>query len=300
MAHEHEHCLAGNGARTGMQKRLTWTLAIVLVYMAAEVAGGILTHSLALLADAGHMLSDAASLGLALFAGWIAQRPRTAERTFGYHRTEILAALANGITLVAIAVYILIEAWGRVRHPVAVRGELMMWIAVGGLVANLAGMVILHGGRNASINIRGAWLHVISDALGSVQTVVAGALIWAFGWNWADPVASILVAALVVASAWSLLREAVGVLMEGTPAHVDTRAVKEVIAGVDGVREVHDLHVWTITSGFVSLSAHVVVPARAPESVLEDVRGVVRERFGIEHSTIQLERSEGSAHGDCD
>lgn len=295
--HEHEE---GRDARAGARKRLAWTLGVVLLYMTAEVVGGILTNSLALLADAGHMLSDAASLGLALFAAWIAQRPPTPGRTFGFQRTEILAALANGVTLVAIAIYIVFAAWNRVRHPVPVRGELMMWIAVGGLLANIAGMAILHGGRNASINMKGAWLHVIADALGSVQAIVAGALIWAFGWNWADPLASIMIGLLVVWSAWSLLREAVDVLMEGVPRHVAMDAVKQALGGIEGVRAVHDLHVWTITSGFVSLSAHVKVAGRDPDLILDDARRVVRERFGIQHSTIQLEGLESCARGDCD
>lgn len=286
--------------RAGTQKRLAWTLAIVLLYMAAEVVGGILTHSLALLADAGHMLSDAASLGLALFAGWIAQRPRTPERSFGYHRTEILAALANATTLLAIAVVILIEAWGRFRHAAAVDGQPMMWVAVGGLLANLAGLAILHRGRHASLNLRGAWLHVASDALGSVQAIVAGALIWKLGWNWADPVASVIIAGLVIGSAIPLLRETVDVLMESTPGHVDAREVQAALAGIDGIHAVHDLHIWTITSGFVALSVHLNVTGREPGSVLEEARRVLRDRFGIDHSTIQLEGPEGGAHGDCD
>jgi cobalt-zinc-cadmium efflux system protein len=298
MAHGHGHDHA-SGARAGAQRRLAWTLGIVLAYMVAEVVGGILTRSLALLADAGHMLSDAASLGLALFATWIAQKPRTPERSFGYHRTEILAALVNATTLLAIAVVIVIEAWGRLRHPANVDGQPMMWVAVGGLVANLAGVAILHGGRHASLNIRGAWLHVLSDALGSVQAIVAGVLIWKLGWNWADPLASVIIAGLVVWSAIPLLRETVGVLMEATPGHVDARAVQAALAGIDGVRAVHDLHIWTITSGFVSLSAHLNVTGRDSGRVLEEARRILRGRFGIEHSTIQLDGPEGCGHGHC-
>lgn len=279
---------------------MVWTLGIVLLYMGAEAVGGFVTNSLALLADAGHMLSDAASVGLALFAMWIAQRPRTPERTFGFHRTEILAAAANGATLVVVAVYIVIAACGRLRHPPEVNGRVMMLIAVGGLFLNLAGMAILHGGRNTSLNVTEAWLHVLSDTLGSVQALAAGALIWAFGWNWADPLASVIIGVLVICSAWSLLREAVDVLMETVPRHVDAEVVRQAIGTIEGVEAVHDLHIWTITSGFVSLSAHVNVSGRDPTSVLDEARRVVRERFDIEHSTIQMEGSEDCAHGGCD
>ena len=291
---------SGHGALARNRKRLAWTLGIVLTYMVAEIIGGLISNSLALLADAGHMLSDAASLGLALFASWIAQRPRTAERTYGYHRTEILAALANGATLVVVALFIVLEAWERFRNPPEVNGAVMMAIAGGGLVVNVIGMAILHGGRDASLNMRGAWLHVLADALGSVQAIVAGILIWTLGWNWADPVASVLIGALVVWSAWSLLREAVDVLMESVPKHVDARLVEKAIRDVDGVQAIHDLHIWTITSGFVALSVHVNVEGREASQVLEETRRVVKERFGIHHSTIQLEGSEECEAGDCD
>ena len=269
--------------------------------MVAEVVGGLLTNSLALLSDAGHMLSDAGSLGLSLFALWIAARPRTPERTFGYHRTEILAALANGATLVAISVFIVVEAWGRFQSPEPVKGVPMMAVAAGGLVVNLASLWILHGGHDASLNVRGAWLHVLSDTLGSVQAIAAGALIWAFGWNWADPLASLLIALLVVWSSWSLLRDAVNVLMEATPGHVDARELERAISGVAGVDGLHDLHVWTITSGFDSLSVHVETSGRDRDEVLADVRSVVRSRFGIEHSTVQVETHEAPcANGGCE
>ena len=299
--HVHTHSHGGAEHRTASRKRLGWTLGLVLLYMVAEVAGGLLTNSLALLSDAGHMLSDAGSLGLALFALWIAARPRTPERTFGYHRTEILAALANGATLVAISVFIVVEAWGRFQSPEPVRGGPMMVVAAGGLVVNVASLLILHGGRDASLNVRGAWLHVLSDTLGSVQAIAAGALIWAFGWNWADPVASLLIAVLVVWSAWALLRDAVNVLMEATPSHVDAREIERAIGEVEGVDGLHDLHVWTITSGFDSLSVHVASSGRDRDAVLEDVRSMVRSRFGIEHSTVQVEADEAPcANGGCE
>lgn len=288
MTHSHDH----HGSKERSFKRLSMTLGLVSLYMVAEVVGGLLTNSLALLADAGHMLSDAVSLALALFALWVAQKPRSPERTFGYHRTEILAALANGVTLVAIAIYIVVEAWNRFRSPRDVDGQTMMWIAIGGLAVNLAGLWILHGGRDESLNVKGAWLHVMADTLGSVQAIVAGALIWAFGWNLADPIASVLIALLVTWSSWTLLRESVNVLMEATPGHIDAEEVEEALTAVDGVTEVHDLHVWTITSGFESLSVHARIEGRDRVEILREMRRVIREQFEIEHSTVQLEEED--------
>ncbi len=284
MGHHHHH-----DPRAANQRRLALTLGLVLVYMVAEVVGGLLTGSLALLADAGHMLSDAAALALAVFAIHIARRPADARRTYGYHRAEILAALANGVTLVVIALFILREAWERFRAPQEVLGGWMMAVATGGLLINLGGMWLLHGGRGDSLNLRGAWLHVASDALGSVQAIVAGALIALFGWHWADPLASVLIALLVAWSSWALLKESVGVLMEGTPQHIDVGEVDAAIRGLTGVEQVHDLHVWTITSGRESLSAHVRVGERQRSDLLTEIRRLITERFGIEHVTIQLE-----------
>ena len=295
MTHSHNH----HGSKRRSFKRLSMTLGLVALYMVAEVVGGLFTNSLALLADAGHMLSDASSLALALFALWIAQKPRSPERTFGYHRTEILAALANGITLVAIAIFIVVEAWHRFQSPEEVDGRTMMWIAVGGLVVNLAGLWILHKGRDESLNVRGAWLHVLADTLGSVQAIAAGALIWWFGWNIADPIASALIAVLVAWSSWTLLRDSVNVLMEATPRHIDVIEVKEALLTVTGVVDVHDLHVWTITSGFESLAVHARIEGRSPPEILRELRGIIRERFDIEHSTIQLEEGEGGSELDC-
>ena len=269
------------------------TLVLVVAYMVAEWVGGLWTHSLALLADAGHMLSDAGSLGLALFALWIVDRPRGAERTFGWHRTEILAALANGAALVAVSVFILIEAWQRFRSPGEVDGRGVTWVAAGGLAVNLVGLWLLHRDKDRSLNLRGAWLHVAADSLGSVQALAAGALIWAFGWSWVDPLASVLIAGLVVWSSWTLLRDAVNVLMEASPRHIDVAEVKDAIAAVEGIDRVHDLHVWTITSGFESMSVHARVTARDRDQVLAEVRDLVRDRFAISHSTVQLEGEDG-------
>ncbi len=204
--------------------RLAWTLGLTLIYMFAEIIGGYLADSLALLADAGHMFSDVAALGLSLFAAWISQRPPTPRLTFGYYRAEILAALANGATLIAISIVIFIEAGRRLSTPEPVQGLLMLSIAAGGLVINIVGLAILHSGRGENLNIHGAWLHLLTDALGSVAALVAGGLVWAFGWNWADPAASIAIGVLVIYSSWNLMKQAIAILMQSTPSHLNCDA----------------------------------------------------------------------------
>lgn len=290
--HDHGHA---HGARRKRDARRLWiTLALTSSYMLAEVIGGLWANSLALLADAAHMLSDAGAVALALFAIWIAARPPTPKRTFGYYRVEILAALAHGAVLAAIALFVVVAAIDRLREPSEVRGLGMMVIAAGGLTMNIIGLLVLRGGRHHSLNIRGVWLHVLSDALGSVGVLISGALILAFGWYWADPTASLIIAALVLVSAWKLLKEVVAVLMEGAPGHIDVDAVRDAIVGQPGVKEVHDLHVWSITSGMESLSGHVVVEDDAPSQhlMLRDLRELLRRRFGIHHVTIQVETPE--------
>jgi cobalt-zinc-cadmium efflux system protein len=283
----HAHGIDRN---TANRRRLVITLVLVGGYMIAEVIGGLVSNSLALLADAGHMLSDVAALALSLFAMWIARRPPNPRRTYGYYRAEILAALVNGATLVAISIYIFIEAYQRLREPPEVVGGVMMGVAVGGLVVNLLGLWILNGGKTANLNMRGAWLHVLTDAFGSVGAIAAAALVWAFGWNWADPAVSALIGLLVIYSSWALLKESVSVLMESAPAGIDVDAIRDAIISVPGVAGVHDLHVWTITSGIDSLSAHVVASDRAEQGqLLGDIRRVLHDRFGIDHQTIQIE-----------
>jgi cobalt-zinc-cadmium efflux system protein len=272
--------------------------------MVAEAVGGVLTNSLALLADAGHMLSDVGSLALAVFAMGVAQRPPTLRRTFGYQRAEILAALVNGATLVAAAVWILVEAWQRLRTPPEVNGLPMLGIAAGGLLVNLVSMLLLHGGRNANLNMRGAWLHVATDALGSVGAMLAGLAVWRLGWAWADPAVSIVIAALIAFSSWRLLRETVDVLMESAPAHVSVAQVRAALAEVPGVVAVHDLHVWSIGSGTVALAGHVqVADSTSPElraDLLPSLCAMLRERFGIAHSTIQVEPEGFDQSARCD
>ena len=296
--HDHGARAAGSAAeRTENRRRLTWALVLAASFMVAEAVGGWVSGSLALLADAGHMLSDVAALGLSLFALQMATKPADRRRTYGYHRVEILAALANGAVLVALSVWIVVEAIHRFQDPPEVAGGLMLAVAVGGLVVNLAALKVLHGAQQHSLNMRGAWLHVLTDALGSVQAIVAGVLVWGFGWTWADPVASVLIALLVVYSSWSLLRSAVAVLMEAAPEHIDVAEVHEEILAVDGVEGVHDLHVWTITSGHEALSAHVVSEELLPPTALvSEIRHSLHARFGIDHITIQVE-SESCEHG---
>jgi cobalt-zinc-cadmium efflux system protein len=296
--HGHSHGHHHHGGSVRNRRRLAFTLALVAFYMLAELIGGLLSGSLALLADAGHMLSDAAALGLSLFAIWISQRPPTPRRTWGYYRIEILAALVNGVTLVVLSIFILREALERFRAPAAVDAPLMMAVAVGGLVVNLVSLRILSGGKEENLNVRGAWLHVLTDALGSVQAILAGALIWGFGWTWADPAASMLISLLVIYSAWDLLRDTVGVLMEGAPRHIDVDEVRNCLMALPCVLEVHDLHVWTITSGMESLSCHVVVEdGQSYCDALTEVRATLHNRFGIDHLTIQVEPAEMEEHG---
>jgi cobalt-zinc-cadmium efflux system protein len=296
MGHDHDH----HHARSASKTRLLFALVLAGGYMLAEAAGGWWTNSLALLADAGHMLSDVAALALSLAALWIAERPADSKRTYGYYRAEILAALVNGAALGAISIYIFIEAVRRLAEPPQVLGGWMLAIAAGGLVVNLAMLGILSGGKSASLNIRGAWLHVLTDTLGSIGAIVAALLIWRYHWNWADPAISIAIGLLVIYSAWHLLLESAAVLMESAPRGIDVDQVRDAIASTAGVIAVHDLHVWTITSGFDALSAHVVVPdGQPPGPLLAELRASLHDRFGIDHITIQIEPEGFDEHGHC-
>ena len=286
--HSHSHGRSSRGRR-----RLSIVLALTAVYMLAEAVGGWLTDSLALLADAGHMLTDVAALALALIAMWFASRPATPSKTFGYYRLEILAALINGVALVLISLLIFYEAYQRWGDPPVVRSGLMTTIATGGLVINLICAWILHGDHKDDLNMRGAWLHIIGDALGSVGAMLAGALMWLYGWYQADPLVSCLIALLIIWSSWHLIRESTNVLLEGTPAHINLAAVEDAILQTDGVEEIHDLHVWTITSGREALSAHVIhVDTISQAELLKALRVKLSERFGVDHLTIQMETSD--------
>lgn len=284
------HCTFRAPVNYETRRRLTLALAITGVVMVVELVGGWLAGSLALLADAGHMLADVAALGLALVAARIAQRPATAERSFGFLRLEILAALINGAVLLAIAAGIGFEAWRRLRTPTPVDGALLLGVAGVGLVANVIAVIVLHRGHQHSLNQRGAYLHVLNDLLGSVGVLIAGVLVLLTGWTAADPLISILIGGLVLVSAWRLVRESTDVLLEAAPAHIALDDVHARIVSVPGVDSVHDLHLWTVTSGVVAMSGHLVVKdPSANQPVLEEVQGRMRA-LGIQHVTVQVER----------
>jgi cobalt-zinc-cadmium efflux system protein len=275
------------------KRRLRLVLIMTACYMVAELIGGWWTGSLALLADAGHMLTDVAALTLALIAAWFGARPATSSKTFGYYRLEILAAFINGVALVLIAVLIIYEASQRWMSPPPIRGGTVTFVAVGGLIVNLLCARVLHGRHEVDLNIRGAWMHVVSDALGSLGAIAAGLAIYLFQWYFADPLFSILIGVLIVWSSWKLIQESTNVLLEGTPAHINLAAVERVILETEGVDAVHDLHVWTITSGRDALSAHVIhgETISQPE-LLRELRSKLHGMFGVDHLTIQMETIE--------
>jgi cobalt-zinc-cadmium efflux system protein len=265
-------------------------LSLTVAYMLAEFIGGFLTNSLALLSDAGHMLADVAALVLAMLALWFASRPITPRKTYGYYRLEILAALANGVALVVISLLIFYEALQRIRHPEPVDYGWMMIVAGGGLAINIVSAVMLHSASEENLNMRGAFLHVIGDALGSVGAIAAGFVIWKWEWTLADPIFSIAMCLLIIYSSWRLIRESVNVLLEGTPSHINIRAVVQSMHSVSGVADVHDLHVWTITSGKEALSAHVTLePGASHRAALEALQEKLQTEFNIGHVTLQLE-----------
>ncbi|MGH9880756.1 MAG: cation diffusion facilitator family transporter [Pyrinomonadaceae bacterium] len=286
--HAHRH-----GRATDSRRRLSLVLVLTAIYLIAEVLGGLWTGSLALLADAGHMLTDVAALVLALLAVWFGARPATSSKTFGYYRLEIVAALVNGVALVLISLLILYEAYQRWSSPPPVRSNVMIMVAFGGLLVNLSCAWILHGRHEIDLNIRGAWLHVMSDALGSIAAIMAGVLMSLYGWYVVDPLFSILIALLIIWSSWTLIRESTNVLLEGTPSHINLTAVETTILETHGVADVHDLHIWTITSGREALSAHVIHSHTvSPPELLRDLRAKLHERFGVDHLTIQMETSD--------
>lgn len=284
-------------------RRLSLVLWLVVAYMAAEIAGGFLAHSLALLADAAHMLLDAVALGLALFAIRMARMKATSRHTYGFYRVEILAALVNSVSLVGIALFIFVEAWQRLQDPPDVLGTWMSAVAAGGLAVNLVSLRILHADHNANLNVRAARLHVWMDTLGSTGAILAGLLIWAFHWDWADPAIAIVIGILIIRSVWALLLESVTVLMESAPGNIDVDQIRSALLQVPGVASVHDLHVWTITSGMTALSAHAVPSGDANHGQILQAIESEMHRFGIGHSTIQIEpeshRHIGTHGEDC-
>ncbi len=275
-------------------RRALWvTFALTSGYLVVEVVAGLLTRSLALLADAGHMLTDVGGLGLALFATWISQKPATPARTYGYYRIEILAAFANAIALVGISAYILYEAYRRFLDPPEVASVPMMAVAGVGLAVNLIGIRMLRGGAQQSLNVQGALLEVVSDTLSSLGVVLAGAVIWLTGWVYADPLVSALIGAFILPRTWRLLNQALHILLEGAPAHISLPELEKAMLDVEGVAKVHDLHVWTITSGVDAISAHVLLePGASSETaarILKELLELFEKRFGTSHSTIQIE-----------
>jgi len=265
-------------------------LCLIAAFLGVELVAGVLADSLALLADAGHMLSDTGALGLALFATWIAERPATAQRTYGLRRAEILAALANGTALVAISVWISVEAVQRLFEPSEPLGGWMLAVGVAGVAVNVAAALVLRRSGSGSLNVRAATRHVFADLLGSVGVIVAAVVILLTGWLYADPVASLVIALLVLGSSWTILRESIGVLLEGTPAGLDADEVGRAIGEHALVRDVHDLHVWSINSGFAALSAHVLCdPGAQCHAVRRDLERMLLARFGLSHTTLQVD-----------
>lgn len=288
--HEHSHHHGKGRRSTGSLNRLRIALAVTAIYMVAEAVGGWLTNSLALLADAGHMLTDVAALSLTLFAFWFAERPATPQKTYGYYRTEILAAFVNGIALVILSLLIIYEAYERWNTTPEVLGGQMALIAAGGLAVNVLCAYLLHSDHGHDLNMHGAWLHVMGDLLGSVAALGAGLLIVFFGWVWADAVTSVIISAIIIAGAWRLILDSVNVLLEGTPRHIDIASVERAILETPGVAGVHDLHVWTISSGIDALSAHISHDDSVVHSeLLVRVRKRLHDEFHIDHLTIQME-----------
>ena len=289
-AHSHTH---SHDRRVG---RLTAALGITFIYMIAEGVGGWLTNSLALIADAGHMLTDVAALGLTLGAIGFARRPATAKKTFGWYRLEILAAFVNGLVLVLLSIWVIYEAVERWRSPEQVLGLQMTLIAAGGLVANLVSATLLHADHEHDLNMHGAWLHIMGDLLGSLAAMIAGLLIIFRGWLWADPVTSVVISVIIIVGAIRLVLDSVNVLLEGTPAHIDLSSITSALMKLEGVDGVHDLHVWTISSGREALSVHIShSTAVAHSELLARVRDRLQTEFAIDHLTIQMETLEREA-----
>lgn len=302
--HSHGHGHGHGHSHTSNKKALLSSFILIAAFMVVEVIGGILTNSLALLSDAGHMLSDAAALGLSFFAIKLGEKQVSQEKTYGYKRFEIIAAALNGITLIIISLYIFYEAFQRFFAPPEVQSTGMLMISVTGLVVNIiVAWILMSGDKDDNLNVRSAFLHVLGDMLGSVGAIVAALLIMFFGWTIADPIASVVVAVLIIISGYRVTKDSFHILMEGTPTQIDTVQVKEALNKVPLVKEVHDLHIWTITSGYPVLSCHITI---ADEAVHDDIlaksQKILHDDFHIEHSTIQVEKAENgcpSPHGTC-
>jgi cobalt-zinc-cadmium efflux system protein len=287
--HGHHHGLSPGSRNKG---RLALVLGLTTLFMLVEVATGIYTNSLALLADAAHMLTDAGGLALALFAIWFAEKPATPERTYGYHRAEILAALANAVVLLGISGLVLYEAYQRFRSPPTVNSKIMLAVAASGLLVNVGGLALLHGGSRESLNLKGAYNELLSDAITSVGVLLAAAIMWGTGWYYVDPLISVAIGLFIVPRTWRLLSEAVGILLEGTPADVNLTNLRASLEKLPGVAGVHDLHVWTLTSGVYAMSLHAVLKDDAVhEAVIRTICDHARSTYKITHTTVQVERA---------
>jgi cobalt-zinc-cadmium efflux system protein len=288
---DHQHAGTAHAASDG-SRALTISLLIVIVMMVIEVVGGVMSNSLALIGDAGHMLVDGFALGLSLFAFRIAKRPATVTRTFGFHRVEIMAALTNGVILVVVTIYILYEAYQRFLDPPEVRSGLMLIVAVAGLVANLIGIWLLRRSSHANLNIRGAFLHIVGDTISSVGVIIGGIIISITGWGIVDPIIAVIISLIIVSGAYRLIRESSDILLEAVPKHVDVDKLVETIKNVPGVVEMHDVHIWTITSGILAMSSHLIVQdtmLSRTQEIISNVNHELAEHFGITHTTLQLE-----------
>lgn len=279
---------------TARNRRVLWiTFGLTFTYFFVEVVGGLVTNSLALLADAAHMLTDVGGLGLALFAAWMSTKPATPAKTYGYYRVEILAALANAVVLFLLSFYILYEAYGRFREPPEVASGLMLAVATVGLIVNLIGIWLLRRSAKESLNMQGAFLEVVGDLLGSIGVLLAGGIMLLTGWYYADPIFSVVIGLFILPRTWKLMTQAVNILLEASPAHINLADVEREMLAVPGVASVHDLHAWTITSGIDSLSAHVVLSdgeqPQGAAAVTERLTTVLKDKFGIAHSTVQVE-----------
>jgi cobalt-zinc-cadmium efflux system protein len=299
----HSHGKVTHSHSSDSERRLLIVLGMTSLYMLAEIVGGILTGSLALLADSGHMLGDVLGLTMAVAAIRFARRPATAGKTYGFYRAEILAALVNSIALIVVAGWILYAAWQRLNDPSGAGPHIeampMLVVASGGLVVTLVAVALLYGGAQESLNVRGAFLEMLGDLLGSIGTIVAALVILATGWSAADALTSALIGVFIIPRAVTLLRSVVDVLLESTPRHLDMPQIEAAMRSIPGVESVHDLHLWSITSGFDAMSGHVRANGRSSDEVLHDLVSMLRDRFGIEHVTLQVEAGDHADDGAC-
>ncbi len=291
MDHEHHHLghsdLVEGISRDRIPIVLGRALLITLVFMIVELVGGYFSNSLALISDAAHMLTDIGAILLSLFAYWMSKRPSTPSMSFGYHRVEILGALTSGLAIWLISGVLTFEAILRVSSPPEVKGFIVFGVALAGLGANLLSMRMLHSAKQTNINVRAAYVHLLADSLGSVGAILAGLVIWLTGWRLADLVATFIFAGLMLVGSWALVKESVGILMESSPSHVDPKKVRQGLEALVGVEEVHDLHIWSVSSGRLALSVHLI--SKDPEKLLHSAHHLLHEKFGIIHTTIQVE-----------